>query len=97
MAQELTNLILRLAEDPRTLEEFSNNPEQYLRQSGLSSEQQAIISSKDAIKLREAIASDISVGDQAAFEWVVVIVNVESKTIALEATRGFTFSQYMKR
>ena len=97
MAEQLTNLVLRLAENPSALNEFSTDPERFLKESGLSEEEKNIILSRDPIKIREAIAADIqSGGPLAATEWVIVLVNVQTKLVDINP-KFRSFSDIVKR
>lgn len=78
MAQEITNFVLKLAEDPKALSYFLERPEHALREAELSPQLQEVLLSKDPRAIREIISADLGMpGLDAAYDWVVVIVNVK--------------------
>lgn len=87
MAERFTDFVLKLASDPRAVQQFKSDPDAEIKRAGLSSAEQAVLASGNPALLREAIAKDIGKagGPEAAAEWVIVVVWVKSETI--EQTR----------
>lgn len=89
MAERFTDFIIRLAEDPKALDEFRRDPDSALKRADISPAEQSILASANPAIIRDAIVADIGKnGGDAAAEWVVVLVIVKSGLEQL-ASRGF--------
>lgn len=84
MAERFTDFVLKLAQDPKSLEDFRKDPDQAIKRTGLSPAEQAILASANPALIRDAIAADLGSGrPEAAAEWVVVVVWVKRPAEAL--------------
>lgn len=87
MAENFTKLILRLAEDPKTLDRLAANPEAVMNEHNLSAAEQAVLLAGDAARIRDTVAVDLGLasGPSVAAEWVIVLVNVQTTVKSIEA------------
>jgi len=60
MASNFTDFVLRLAEDPRLLAKFSENPIEVIRSAGLTDAEQAILTNPTPALISQAIINEIS-------------------------------------
>ena len=60
MAEDFTNLVLKLAQDPATLREFREQPTSVMEYANLSPAEQTILLSGDASLIRRALIADNS-------------------------------------
>lgn len=77
MAENFTNFVLKLAQDPQTLTQFQKQPDVVMKQAGLSPAEQTVLLSNDPILIKNAVAADTSnSGELAATTFVFTVVLV---------------------
>jgi hypothetical protein len=92
MAEDFTNFVLKLAEDPQTLAQFREHPTETMKSANLSPAEQSILLSGNAGVIREAITADVSadeVGGDLGGIWpiyVVVAVTVVVRAVDAEGS-----------
>jgi len=100
MPENFTKFVLKLAEDPKTLERLAANPEAVMLEHNLSSAEQAVLLAGDSVLIRDTIASDLGISAEgtAAAEWVIVLVNVQTTVRSIESKLAVPrFSDIVKR
>lgn len=86
MAETMASFVIKLAQDPKLLEDFRKDPVLQMGYAGLSASEQEVLVSRDPKKIRDAIGSQLKEnGGLAAFEYVVVLVNVHTTVRSIEA------------
>jgi hypothetical protein len=73
MASKFTDFILRLAEDPKVLSQFQENPMEAAKAAGLSAAEQSILDNPTPALISEAILSEIAKIDDPEAATVIVI------------------------
>lgn len=58
MASNFTNFLIALGEDPQLLEDFKQNPDSVMEQSGLTPAERTLLLSGNAQLIRSAIVAD---------------------------------------
>ena len=99
MPDKFTKFVLKLAEDPKTLERLSANPESVMAEHELTSAEQSVLLAGDSIRIRDTIAAELGVsGPNAAAEWVIVLVNFQTTVKSIEAKASVPrFADVVKR
>ena len=74
MTSKFTDFVLRLAEDPRFLAEFSERPGEVARSAGLSSAEQAILANPSPALISQAIVNEIARGGDDGDAVTVIVI-----------------------
>ncbi len=72
MAENFTNFVLKLAQDPQTLAQFQKQPDVIMKQAGLSPAEQTVLLSNDPALIRNALAADTSGSAELAATTIVI-------------------------
>ncbi len=85
MAENFTNFVLKLAQDPQTLAQFQKQPDPTMKAADLSPAEQSILLSGNAAVIREALVADVGGKDLAGSIWPITVVVAVSIAVFVHA------------
>ena len=100
MAENLTNLVLQLAQNPQLVAEFQKDPDGTSKRAGLSNADVAVLESGDAKLLRQALVTDLGSklsGGGAAMGITVVVLTYTRMPASVQLSQSETSIDFQTR